>query len=234
MRRAALLLAAGAALAGTPAQAQTRDGRALYLEACAACHGEDARGSGDRGPGLIGVGARSADFYLSTGRMPLDQPDDEPVRAPPAYSAAARRALTDFVGSLGGPGIPAVDPASGSLREGKELFTDHCAGCHQVVARGGIVAPSGIAPPLQQADAKTVVEAIRVGPYTMPAFSRREIDERQAASIARYVLSTRHPVDRGGWGIGNIGPVPEGMVAWLLAGTALLIVTRALGKRFPG
>jgi len=47
------------------------------------------------------------------------------------------------------------------------------------------------------------------------------------------VLSTRHPPDRGGWGIGNIGPIPEGMVAWLLAGAALLIIARLLGERRP-
>jgi ubiquinol-cytochrome c reductase cytochrome c subunit len=45
------------------------------------------------------------------------------------------------------------------------------------------------------------------------------------------VLSTHHLDNAGGWGIGNIGPVPEGLVAWLLAGTALLIVVRLLGER---
>ena len=215
------------------AQAGAEGGRALYLEACAACHGEDARGRPARGPSLVGVGAQSADFYVSTGRMPLADPDDQPVRAPPSYSRESRRALIDYVASLGGPAIPRVDPAHGSIAEGKALFTESCGGCHQVVAQGGIVPPDGVAPPLQRADATTIVEAIRVGPYTMPSFSEAQIDAREAESLARYVLSTRHPEDRGGWGIGNIGPVPEGMAAWLLAGVALLLVIRVLGKRAP-
>jgi ubiquinol-cytochrome c reductase cytochrome c subunit len=38
-------------------------------------------------------------------------------------------------------------------------------------------------------------------------------------------------VNEGGWGIGNIGPVPEGMVAWLLALATLLVVARLIGER---
>jgi ubiquinol-cytochrome c reductase cytochrome c subunit len=208
-----------------------RAGRADYLEACSTCHGDDARGIRGKGPALVGAGAAAADFYLSTGRMPLAHPSDEPMRAPPAYGPAPRRALVAYLASLGGPPVPRVDAAAGSLSEGKRLFTSHCSGCHQVVAEGGIVAPDGVAPPLQEADARQIVEAMRVGPYTMPPFSDREITDAQANSLARFVLSTRDPVDRGGWGIGHLGPVPEGMVAWLLAGAALLVVLRLLGKR---
>ena len=50
-------------------------------------------------------------------------------------------------------------------------------------------------------------------------------------SLARYIRSTQHPDDLGGWGIGRIGPIPEGMVAWLLAAAALLLIARLLGER---
>jgi ubiquinol-cytochrome c reductase cytochrome c subunit len=48
--------------------------------------------------------------------------------------------------------------------------------------------------------------------------------------IVRYVRWTRHPADPGGWGIGHIGPVPEGMVAWLMGLLSLLIVARLIGE----
>lgn len=229
MRRLALAAVLAVALAA-PASAQ--QGRALFEEACATCHGDDARGIPGTAPTLHGAGRAAADFYLSTGRMPLADPSDEPVRARPAYTAAQRRALVDYVGSLGGPGIPVVRPQNGSIAEGQELFTSHCAGCHQMVGQGGVV-PDAVAPPLQDATATQIAEAVRVGPYLMPAFPERQISRRELDSITRYVLSTRHPPDRGGWGIGNIGPIPEGMVAWLLAGAALLIVARLLGDRRP-
>jgi len=229
VKRLALAMAIAATLAA-PAHAQ--DGRALFEQTCATCHGDDANGIRGTAPTLHGVGRQSADFYLSTGRMPLADPADEPIRTHPAYSAAQRKALIDYIGSLGGPGIPAVDPAQGSLSEGEELYASHCAGCHQIVGQGGVV-PGGVAPPLQEATATQIAEAVRVGPYLMPAFPEAQIDQQELDSITRYVLSTRHPPDRGGWGIGNIGPIPEGMVAWLLAGAALLIIARLLGERRP-
>ncbi len=222
--------AAAVTLWARPATGQAPAGRDLFALGCASCHGMDARGVAGKGPSLVGAGAAAADFYLQTGRMPLSHPDVMPQRNPPAYSAAERRALVAYVGSLGGPGIPTVDPAAGSVKEGFAAFTDHCAGCHSITARGG-VSPPGAAPPLQQATAVQIGEAVRVGPYLMPRFDERQIDQHELDSIAAYVLSTRHLDDRGGWGIGNIGPIPEGMVAWLLAGTALLIVARLIGER---
>jgi ubiquinol-cytochrome c reductase cytochrome c subunit len=206
-------------------------GRTLFAAGCASCHGFDAKGVKGQGPSLVGVGALSADFYLSTGRMPLNNPADAPVRSHPTYTRAEIAALTAYVGSLGGDPIPRVDPAAGTLAAGRKAFTDHCAGCHQVMARGGIVT-GAIAPPLREASPRQVAEAVRIGPYLMPAFGERQIDDRTLDSIARYVVwASRHPDDRGGWGLGNIGPIPEGMVAWLIGIVALLIVIRLIGER---
>jgi ubiquinol-cytochrome c reductase cytochrome c subunit len=228
MRRAAAVAIALAAALAAPAHAQ--DGRALFLEGCATCHGDDARGIPGQAPSLHGVGAQAADFYLGTGRMPLAEPGAEPVRAEPAYTAPERDALVGYIASLGGPAIPEVSPEEGSIAEGQELFTSHCAGCHQVVGRGGVV-PGAVAPPLQEATPVQIAEAVRVGPHLMPAFPESQIDRGELDSITRYVLSTRTPPDRGGWGIGNLGPIPEGMVAWLIAGAVLILVVRLLGRR---
>ena len=162
--------------------------------------------------------------------MPLPDPEAEPVRNPPAYDSAERRALVAYIASLGGPEIPRTDPARGDIAQGQELFTSHCAGCHQAMGRGGVV-PGAVAPALQDATPTQIAEAVRVGPYLMPAFSERQLDQQELDSLVLYVLSTRNPPDRGGWGIGNLGPIPEGMIAWLLAGAALLITIRLLGKR---
>ena len=229
MRRVLVLAALACALAAPTATARDEDGRGLFASSCSACHGADARGVPGKGPSLVGVGAASADFYLETGRMPLSSPRVEPQRNPPAFDAADRRALTRYIASLAsGPEIP--HPRGGDVTEGMHAFRDHCAGCHSINARGG-VAPPGAAPALQQASATQIAEAVRVGPYLMPRFDERQISDAQLNSIVAYVLAQRHPDDRGGWGIGHIGPIPEGLVAWLLAGTALLIVARLIGER---
>ncbi len=214
------------------ARALMARGRVLFAQGCASCHGEDLRGRPQLAPPLRGAGAAAADFYLSTGRMPLADPTDEPVRTRPLYSRADIDALVAFVGSFGGPGIPRVAPARGSLAVGMAKYTEHCAGCHQIVGRGGIVTGAAV-PALDQATPTQLAEAVRVGPYLMPKFSARQLDQATLDSIARYVQSIRHPDNRGGWGIGNLGPVPEGMVAWFLAMVALLAVARLIGEPAP-
>jgi ubiquinol-cytochrome c reductase cytochrome c subunit len=215
----------------TPAsEAMVAEGQRLFQEGCSSCHALDAGGIEGTAPSLHGVGAAAADFYLSTGRMPLDDPSDQPVRSQPRYPPHQIDALVAYIGSLGGPAVPDVDPARGDLHQGLEAFTTHCAGCHQVVARGGIVT-GAFAPALTKATPTQLAEAVRVGPYLMPVFGRRQIDDHTLDSIARYVELSRDPVDDGGWAIGNLGPIPEGMVAWLLAIVALLLVARVIGER---
>ncbi|HEY4451593.1 MAG TPA: c-type cytochrome [Solirubrobacteraceae bacterium] len=205
-------------------------GRALFVSSCSACHGMGAGGISGRGPSLHGVGELAADFYLRTGRMPLPSPRAQPMRTRPAFAAAQIADLVAYVGSFGGPAIPTVQPAAGSLQRGHSLFALDCAGCHTIAAQGGIVT-GAVVPSLQTASAREIAEAIRVGPYVMPRFGAGELSAGDVNSIARYVQSTDSPQDSGGWGIGRIGPIPEGMVAWLLAVAALLAIARLLGER---
>lgn len=228
-REASAAPAAPAAAGATETTGQPEsEGRRLFVQGCSSCHGYDARGLEGKGPSLVGVGEEAADFYLRTGRMPLDRPDEESQRGPSPYTDKEVAALTKYVGSLGGPPIPKVDPASGDLAEGQKLFTEHCAGCHQVVAQGGMV-PGAVIPDLGAASATDVAEAVHIGPYIMPSFNH--LDRSEIDDIARYVEYTHDPEDKGGWGIGHIGPIPEGMVAWLLAGVALLFAIRLIGER---
>ena len=222
----ALALALPATAAAEPS------GRQLFVEGCSSCHGFDAGGVPGKGPDLHAAGASAADFYLRTGRMPLDVPTGEqPLRSEPAYDGRDIRALVAYIGSLGGPAVPEVHPEQGNLSEGQHAFTTYCAGCHQIMGEGGVV--TGAVPPdLKEATPTQVAEAVRIGPYLMPAFDSRQIDERMLNSIALYVQEVvQRPPDHGGWGIGHIGPIPEGMIAWLLAGSALLLVARMIGER---
>jgi ubiquinol-cytochrome c reductase cytochrome c subunit len=235
MRRLLILLAAAicGCLVPSAAAGQTGDpaaaGRTLFLEGCASCHGQDARGT-DRAPDLHGVGALSADFYLRTGRMPLAVPGEEPLRTEPLYSEEEIQALVAYVASLGGPPVPEVDPAAGDLSEGERLFTLFCAGCHGKLAKGGVVT-GAVAPSLDESTPVQVAQAIRIGPYVMPPFDDALIDQRQLDSIVAYVEQTQDPDNPGGWDLGGVGPIPEGMVAFFIGLVALLIVSRLLGER---
>ena len=218
-------------------------GAELYAGNCSTCHGiagsgitKGRVGAGDvlgEGPSLRGVGALAPDFYLRMGFMPLRNIYSEPgpLRERVLFSNNEIESLVMYVASLGrGPRIPHPNPAQGSLSTGMQLFTDHCAGCHQQLARGGFVTGAEV-PPLQTLSSREIAEAVRIGPYLMPRFSERQISNAELNSIIRYVQWTNHPNNHGGWGIGNIGPIPEGMVAWFIALAALVIVARLIGER---
>ena len=217
-----------AALAFVPAAAGS--GAGLYGASCIECHGAQGSGIAGRGPSLRGVGARAADFYLRTGYMPLASPHDQPRRSRVRFSPRELAQLVAYVASFGGgPRIPRPDPASGNLAEGQRLFLDHCAGCHQIDAEGGYVT-NAVAPALDKAAPVEIAEAVRTGPYLMPHFSEKQISDDELNSIIRYVQYAKHPDDRGGWSLGHVGPVPEGLVTWLVA--ILLIATCAvIGQR---
>lgn len=206
------------------------EGFSLYEEHCSSCHGVALQGVAGTAPSLRGVGAGPVDFYLSTGRMPLANPHDEPLRAPAMFGRPGIDALIAYITKFGGPPAPAADPSQGNLSQGRHIFTLDCAGCHQMVGRGGMFVGAFV-PDLTHATAQEVAEAVRMGPYLMPHFDDAQIDQRQLDSLVRYVLWTQHPANAGGWSIDNLGPIPEGLVAWFLGLGALLLVARLIGER---
>lgn len=204
-------------------------GKSLYQQGCSSCHGFDLRGIKGRAPALIGVGPGPVDFYLSTGRMPLANPYQEPERAKPAYNANRRNALIAYISQFGGPPAPLAQPAKGNIETGLDQFTLHCAGCHQIAARGGMFVSAWV-PNLLKSTPQQVAEAIRTGPYLMPHFDYKQISQVQMDSLAKYVSYAQHPNNAGGWSIYNLGPIPEGMVAFMLGVGALMIVARLIGE----
>jgi ubiquinol-cytochrome c reductase cytochrome c subunit len=219
-----------------------RLGAGLYAANCASCHGSQGEGIKEpnprgtegitgQGPSLLHVGELAPDFYLRTGRMPIKQAGEEPERQAPLFNDHEIKALVAYVSSFGaGPEVPDPRPAYNHLTEGMSLFTEHCAGCHQIVGEGGFVTGAKV-PVLQHADAREIAEAVRIGPFLMPRFSNRDISDEDLNKIVAYVIHSDDPNDQGGLGIGHLGPVPEGMVAWFVAAVVLVGVCMIIGER---
>jgi len=216
----------------TASTSQETRGQLLYEQSCMSCHGADAGGTAD-GPSLHAVGAAAADFMLSTGRMPLADPSQRPVRQAPAFSASDIASIVAYLQTIapGGPGIPKVDLAAGTLADGQEVFAGNCAACHGAGAGGDAIGGGQIAPSLYQADPTQIAEAVRLGPGQMPRFDPRHLPELQLNSVSAYIGYLQRDKNRGGFGLGRLGPVAEGFVGAIVGLGTIVLVIRFTGTR---
>jgi ubiquinol-cytochrome c reductase cytochrome c subunit len=203
----------------------------IFLRDCSVCHGPAGEGT-DRGPAIAGVGAAAADYWISTGRMPLPSPTADPTyRRPLRYTPSEVAGLVAYVAALkpGGLPIPEVDLNGADEARGGELFRLQCAACHAWSGTGGALLHRE-APPLQGATPTQIAEAVRIGPGQMPAFGTAAIPDSDLAGLVAYVLTLDHPADRGGTPLNHVGPLAEGAVAMAALG-ALLVAARWIGAR---
>jgi ubiquinol-cytochrome c reductase cytochrome c subunit len=223
------------AVADTSSQSQQiEEGKKLFAVGCASCHGLNAQGGTDgegnsTAPSLIGVGAASVDFQVGTGRMPAQQPGAQIPRKPPVYTPAEIEALAAYVASLGpGPAIPAQESYDISkvtdeqVARGGELFRTNCTACHNFAGKGGALPKGAYAPSLMGSTPKHIYEAMLTGPQQMPVFSDQVMTPQDKRDVIAYVNALQTQKDPGGFGLGRLGPVSEGLWGWLV-GIGLLV-----------
>jgi ubiquinol-cytochrome c reductase cytochrome c subunit len=227
------VITSGNASASSPAtanSAQIAHGRNLFVEDCAACHGLFAEGVNGQAPSLIGVGAAAVDFQVGTGRMPAAALGAENDRKPPHLDPAQTRAVAAYIQSLGGgPPIPSaaqVSTAGANVGLGQKLFVANCAACHNFVGAGGALTNGKYAPQLTGSTPTQIYEAMLTGPEAMPAFNDLTVPPQEKRDIIAYVTQVRAQPNPGGFSLGRIGPVTEGIVAFL--GLLFLMVLAAL------
>ena len=67
---------------------------------------------------------------------------------------------------------------------------------------------------------------MRTGPGNMPVFGPGTFTRQQLNSIVRYVEYLKKPQNPGGFSLGLVGPITEGLVAILVGLGALMLITR--------
>ena len=216
--------------------ASIEEGKQIFLKGCSSCHGLNAEG-GAIAPSLIGVGAASVDFQVGTGRMPMADMSTQAMRKKPVYNAEETAALAAYVASLApGPAIPEESVLNyerdGNTAQGGELFRNNCAMCHNFAGQGGALTQGKYAPTLMGVEPKHIYEAMITGPQSMPVFSDKTITPAEKLSLIRWIKSAEAEPNLGGATMGRIGPVTEGLLAWilgigLLIGIAVWLTTRA-------
>jgi ubiquinol-cytochrome c reductase cytochrome c subunit len=215
--------------------AQLAQGQQLYQDTCITCHGANLQGEANRGPTLIGVGSAAVYFQVSTGRMPLASQSAQAEQKPARFTPAQVDALGAYIEAHGGgPLAPSAstDLTGGNPARGGQLFRLNCASCHNFTGQGGALSSGKFAPSLQSASPNTMYTAMLSGPQNMPKFSDRQLTPQEKKDIISYVSSVQGGNnDPGGNGLGGLGPISEGFIAWVVGIAALVGVTLWIGAK---
>jgi ubiquinol-cytochrome c reductase cytochrome c subunit len=211
-------------------------GESLYVTRCSSCHGDNGQGS-SIAPSLIGKSAAQIHFALDTGRMPAPAPYINEIHKTPVFTQAQMTEIITYVQSFTPGGtdssLPRIMP--GNIAHGRLLFTENCAHCHGALGNGASVGYDNVAPSLMHSTVFQVAEAIRAGPGIMPRFGRDVLSDQDVSDIARYVnfVQTQYDqpksTDAGGMSLSHVGPVAEGLVAWLCGIGVLVLFIRSIG-----
>ena len=235
-----LLLTGGLYTVFSPAQAgsaaaseeQVAQGRELFLVSCSFCHGQNGEGirtqNGNQlGPSLVGVGAAAVDFQVGTGRMPMARPGAQVPRKPQTFNDDEVAALAAYVASLGpGPAIPdesdysvaglSDEERQQAITNGGQIFLTNCTACHNFEGSGGAMPRGGFAPQIRGVEPRYIYEALLTGPQNMPNFSNGNLSPDEKRDVIAYLGSLEELPNYGGFGLGGLGPVAEGLAAWVL------------------
>lgn len=225
---------AQAATSTTYSAEDIAEGQKLFTSNCATCHGINAEGSAD-GTSLIGVGAAAVDFQVGTGRMPMQMQGVQAQLKPGQFNDEQIMQLSAYVASLGtGPTIPEdeyLDVSKGDAANGAKVFLANCAMCHNAAGVGGALTRGKFAPTLMGVSEKHIYEAMETGPQNMPVFSDANITPEEKRDVITYLKSQEVNTSVGGFKLGSLGPVSEGLLIWTLGFVIVIAFTLWLTSR---
>lgn len=186
------------------------DGKQIFLQHCAECHGEH------------GEGVSAAVSYMGPSLQAEHNPGDVMAAMEigpehmPRFSyiltGDQMRAVAKYVTES----LAVIPLTGGNLSDGGELYRTYCASCHRTDVRGGALGFVGTnAPSLVDKSPALIAGAIRWGPGPMPSFPASVLSDQQVASIVDYTVKMQHPPSPGGSAMNWYGPVAEGYAAWV-------------------
>lgn len=196
------------------------DGKQIFLEHCAVCHGQHGEGIS----AAVSYAGPSLQAEHNPGKVmtAVEVGPEHMPRFEYILSVEQMRAVADYVTQ----NLAVIPLTGGNLADGGELFRTYCATCHRTAVRGGALGFVGTnAPSLAQKSPELIAGAIRWGPGPMPKFPPSELSDEQVASIVQYIQTVQHPANPGGDPLHWYGPTSEGAAAWVIV---LLLILFAM------
>ncbi|MFL6001511.1 MAG: c-type cytochrome, partial [Nocardioides sp.] len=103
-----------------------------------------------------------------------------------------------------------------AIVRGGQIFLTNCTACHNFAGSGGAMPEGGYAPEIRGVEPHYVYEAMLTGPQNMPVFSNGNLNPEAKRDVIAYLQSLEDTPEYGGFGMGAVGPVSEGLFAWVL------------------
>ncbi len=97
--------------------------------------------------------------------------------------------------------------------------------CHNVAAAGGALTEGKYAPALTETSALHMYAAMVTGPQNMPVFNDMNLTTEDKRDIISALLFLQENPSPGGFSLGALGPVSEGLFIWIFGIGGLIAVT---------
>ena len=163
----------------------------------------------------------------------MAQPGAQAQAKPPTFTQDEIDALAAYVASLGpGPAVPdesdyslegmSDEERQAAITRGGQIFLTNCTACHNFEGSGGAMPRGGYAPHIRGVEPKYIYEALLTGPQNMPSFGNGDLSPEEKRDVIADLGSLDDMPNYGGFGLGGLGPVPEGLAAWVI-GIGLLV-----------
>ena len=165
---------------------------------------------------------------MATGRMPLQMQGPQAPQKPVQFTQEQIEAIAAYTQSVApGPSYPDAHilDGEGDVSAGAELFRINCAMCHNVAAAGGALTEGKYAPPLTDTSALHIYAAMVTGPQNMPVFNDLTLTTDEKRDIISALMYMQENPSPGGFNLGSLGPVSEGLFIWIFGIGGLIALT---------
>jgi ubiquinol-cytochrome c reductase cytochrome c subunit len=103
--------------------------------------------------------------------------------------------------------------------------------CHNVAGAGGALTEGKFAPAVTGVEARHIYNAMITGPQNMPVFNDANLTPEDKQDIITYIKYVEENRSVGGFELGSIGPVAEGLFIWVIGFGVIIAITVWLGAR---
>ena len=94
--------------------------------------------------------------------------------------------------------------------------------CHNFAGAGGALTRGKYAPAIGDITNKHIYEAMITGPQSMPVFNDANLTPESKRDVIAFLNTIEEQENPGGMALGSMGPVSEGLFAWVF-GLGILV-----------